>query len=93
MSSFSRKPAFPQATVLLFFFFSVLLEEITHPTSFASSGGESPSYCRPPLNLLPKTGVDPSVKNCMLSCWREEAAERPDFRTIRQMLRPLQQGL
>ena len=33
------------------------------------------------------------IRNCIQECWREEPAERPDFRYIRTSLRALQAGL
>ncbi|XP_011864195.1 PREDICTED: guanylate cyclase 32E [Vollenhovia emeryi] len=46
---------------------------------------------RPPLDQLENT-FD-FVRNCLLDCWAEEAELRPDFRAIRQKLKPLQKGM
>lgn len=33
------------------------------------------------------------VKEALMQCWDERAHERPDFRTIRQRLKPLFKGI
>lgn len=34
-----------------------------------------------------------SCLQCMISCWSENADDRPDFKTIRTRLRPIRKGL
>ena len=46
---------------------------------------------RPKLSVL---GSSPKfVTDCIKDCWNEEPSVRPDFKTIRRMLKPMQKGM
>lgn len=46
---------------------------------------------RPPMDVV--EDCENYVKDCMIDCWKEDPERRPDFRTIRQTLRPMHTGL
>ncbi|XP_066598424.1 guanylate cyclase 32E [Prorops nasuta] len=51
---------------------------------------EKPPY-RPPLDQLENT-FD-FVRECLIECWAEEPEHRPDFKIVRNKLRPLRKGM
>lgn len=46
---------------------------------------------RPPLDLL-ENSFD-FVRDCLKECWAENPDDRPEFKTIRNKLRPMRKGM
>lgn len=46
---------------------------------------------RPPLELL-ENSFD-FVRDCLKECWAENPDDRPDFKVIRNKLRPMRKGM
>src|SRR6218665_1195266 len=57
-----------------------------------SDGCCSLSLLRPKLTTG-TDGVPPFVADCMKECWSEDPTPRPDFKTVRRLLKPLQKGM
>ncbi|KAL0841978.1 hypothetical protein ABMA28_014201 [Loxostege sticticalis] len=66
---------------------------VPDPTPFSITGTYTPWVisCRPPLE--PLTGRFDCVRECCCECWAEDAATRPDFKSVRTRLRPLRKGM
>jgi len=46
---------------------------------------------RPKLSLL--ADVSKFVTDCIIECWNEDPSQRPEFKVIRRMLKPMQVGM
>ena len=46
---------------------------------------------RPKLSLL--ADVDKFVTDCIVDCWNEDPCQRPEFKMIRRILKPMQVGM
>ena len=54
--------------------------------------GESPPF-RPSLDLIPSKEGNDYVKKCLEDCWNEDPEKRPDFKQIRDQLKPMKKDM
>ena len=48
-------------------------------------------FFRPRLSVV--STVNKAVTECIAECWNEDPVQRPDFKAIRRMLKPIQKGM